>query len=334
LARNLKSQQLVEGRRAHAQAYVDKWVTILPRPTDGDAGYIKAFSESILLKGCSLLKRNGLQRHAWLFDPGADMEPCLNSGQSVWRACSAVDEAACRPFFCAVAKHVLPGGAVGLSLYADGRGRNNLQCLYRLAGKGKFTNHDAEELNVIYKELPVRQGASVREDTHETFWGLVPGGTPSVGQFGSRLYFTQTGTNSNSIVMATTVSDTEAALVDLATKVLILGLDALLPREKEIFMLKQQQVGEAQGETQEKQKAGETQGEDVLLFHQEKSQQVSEEILHHFGVTSLCTTTPGSGEILRAAVCREIPVLAFSKNDAHNAWLKEGLCVWAVGNQK
>ncbi len=170
---------------------------------------------------------------------------------------------------------------------------------------------------------------------------MVPGGTPPLGQFGSRLHFTQTGTNSNSIVMATTVSDTEAALVSLATKVLILGLDGLLPREKDIFMLKndssltgKQQVGEAQGETQEKQQAGETQDENVLLFHQEKCQQVSEEILHHFGVTSLCTTTPGSGEILRAAMCREIPVLAFSKNDAHNAWLKEGLCVWAVGDQK
>ncbi len=97
--------------------------------------------------------------------------------------------------------------------------------------------------------------------------------------------------------------------------------------------------GETEGETQGALTGG-TPGEEeeevspVLLFHQEKSQQVSEEILHHFGVTSLCTTTAGSGEILRAAVCLQIPVLAFSKNDAHAAWLREGLCAWAVGNQK
>lgn len=348
VARKLKLQKLVDARGAHAQNFLDKWVTILVRPTDAaDLGYLKVFGESVLLTGCDALKRNGIQRHAWLFDPSADVEPCgIGIGGSVWKKACAVDEAACRQFFSAVARYVLPAGAVGLNMYADGRGKHNLTCLYRLAGKGKFTNYDSEELNVIYKES-VALNRTHRENTHETIVGLVPGGTSQLGQFGARLHFTQTGTNSNSIVIATTVSQTEAALVSLATKVVILGLEAVLPREKEMFIMAKkdqasppqgvlEKAGETQGETQGK-LTGATQGEEeeaVLLFHQEKSQQVSEEILHHFGVTSLCTTTPGSGEILRAAVCLQIPVLAFSKNDAHAAWLREGLRVWAVGNQQ
>ncbi len=61
------------------------------------------------------------------------------------------------------------------------------------------------------------------------------------------------------------------------------------------------------------------------------------ELLHHFHVSTLCTSTPGSGELLMAALDMSIPCAAFCKNAAHVAYLEKRLeaylCTLTADNQ-
>jgi hypothetical protein len=63
----------------------------------------------------------------------------------------------------------------------------------------------------------------------------------------------------------------------------------------------------------------------AILFHQEKPKSLWSEILHHYHVSTLCTATPGCGDLLLAAFDLGVPSVALCKNDAHMLFLQKRL---------
>ena len=63
----------------------------------------------------------------------------------------------------------------------------------------------------------------------------------------------------------------------------------------------------------------------AILFHQEKPKSLWREILHHYHVSTLCTATPGCGDLLLAAFDLGVPSVALCKNDAHVSFLQKRL---------
>ena len=63
----------------------------------------------------------------------------------------------------------------------------------------------------------------------------------------------------------------------------------------------------------------------AILFHQEKPKSLWREILHHYHVSTLCTATPGCGDLLLAAFDLGVPSVALCKNDAHVSLLQKRL---------
>ena len=63
----------------------------------------------------------------------------------------------------------------------------------------------------------------------------------------------------------------------------------------------------------------------TVLFHQEKPKSLWREILHHYHVSTLCTATPGCGDLLLAAFDLGVPSVALCKNDAHMLFLQKRL---------
>jgi chemotaxis protein histidine kinase CheA len=79
-------------------------------------------------------------------------------------------------------------------------------------------------------------------------------------------------------------------------------------------------------------------GEDVdanpegraMLFHQEKLIRLWREVLHHYRISTLCTASPGSGDLLCAAFDLGVPAAALCKNAAHVAFLRRRLLEYVL----
>ena len=66
----------------------------------------------------------------------------------------------------------------------------------------------------------------------------------------------------------------------------------------------------------------------VVLFYLEKRQEVYEEILHHFQITSITVASCGRLQLLQACVKLGIKCLALCRNAAHLKLLKDDLLAW------
>ena len=58
------------------------------------------------------------------------------------------------------------------------------------------------------------------------------------------------------------------------------------------------------------------------MLHQEKVIQVWRDVLHHYAFSTLCTASPGSGDLLLAAFDLGIPAACLCKNQAHEELLR------------
>ena len=52
-----------------------------------------------------------------------------------------------------------------------------------------------------------------------------------------------------------------------------------------------------------------------ILFHQEKVQSLWREILHHYHVGTMCTATPGCGDVVIAAFSLGVPAAVLCNNE-------------------
>ena len=59
-----------------------------------------------------------------------------------------------------------------------------------------------------------------------------------------------------------------------------------------------------------------------FLLHHEKVVQLWRDILNHYHFSSICTASPGSGDILLAAFDLQIPAACLCKNEAHTQLLR------------
>ena len=124
----------------------------------------------------------------------------------------------------------------------------------------------------------------------------------------ARLTLTSTSTNSDAILNATRRGDTleiDGGAISLQMKRDILSENGMLKNEQ----LEVESSPEAM----------------AILFHQEKPKSLWREILHHYHVSTLCTATPGCGDLLLAAFDLGVPSVALCKNDAHMLFLQKRL---------
>ena len=64
-------------------------------------------------------------------------------------------------------------------------------------------------------------------------------------------------------------------------------------------------------------------GEKTVLYHREKHENVTQEIAHHFGLTSAVIVTPGRGPTVWAMHKNDVKMLIFYTNKAHFDLLTE-----------
>ncbi len=135
--------------------------------------------------------------------------------------------------------------------------------------------HRKEELKIVYKET----SAKGRMHTLcESVMAYYPVGGQALLESRPRLFFTLTTTSADCMIQ---VEGSAPSQVTRATKELVLGSGGLLQWEKLL--------------------APETR---VPLFHHEKAEEVTQYILHHFGVGSACILSGGSVTVIQAAMRR------------------------------
>ena len=267
-------------------------------------------SESVYGKIC----RDGAQRHAWIFDPASDAETPASGDarRGGWSGPPLFDKAYAERFFKAAAllrsdeyahAHVAPATM----------GSSDVQAAdIKKAAAAENMVHDS--MHIIYKQGAGTRGKQSRRSIHELVVAFLSKPVHPVSSKKRRHY--QATTSTVDCILHADVRDGKADPnpVSLATKVSILSETGLLGCEKD-----QQACGS-----------------DVLtqLFHQEKVPTLWEDILEHYGISTLVTATPGSGAMLRAALAMKIPAVAMCKNQAHKDFLETSLKAWLLRQTK
>ena len=72
----------------------------------------------------------------------------------------------------------------------------------------------------------------------------------------------------------------------------------------------------------------------VTLFKQEKTWRVCQEILYHFGVTSMTLLSAGNGNWLRAGIAMDMRMLVFVRADSRQKQLEKYLLEWMMEESK
>ena len=310
--------QLTCARDIFVTNLTKQYLKFAVRPAADDEGKIWEDSIAVLTEGFFGISRGGRSCHAWIMDPAADAEPALQAGEGVWAKHPPVNKPLSDAFFKAAGRvSVSPqhrDASVVAMTCAPLLAEHMATSITKVLGGEVFDSMQADHLVIVYKELKKGKGnrrsrtrlvdrclafvsktasAAIEEANSKSF---------------ARLTLTSTSTNSDAILNATRRGDTleiDGGAISLQMKRDILSETGMLKHEQ----LEVESSPEAM----------------AILFHQEKPKILWREILHHYHVSTLCTATPGCGDLLLAAFDLGVPSVALCKNDAHVSFLQKRL---------
>ena len=252
-------------------------------------------SSHIFIKHRSMIRKNGVARHGWFYDIGADQEPKASANHSPWSSPPLPDVAVCRMFFETAVSHATPED---IFFFTDGKSAQARAQLGKLFGAMKRS----EEVKIIYKERPENRTTKARlcEGVHAF---------SAVSQVAvsraPRLHYTLTTTASDCILMADEATEDTAHRILRSEKQDIWALDSLPPEEE----------GSPQS---------------IIGFHFEKPILLYEELFHHFGLSTLVLLSGGTGNPQIAALRLGIKSITLARNQAHIDLLKSRLLEYLV----
>ena len=293
-------KKLLAARRQHCEEKFAGLITLVVRP-DTPRGFQDLLESSLFVQGApAIAGESGSARHAWMYDPGADSEPSLAEKHGNATRRGQGEREAWTQFFTAVRSWTAP---VGMLLWwhnmAPAPHAEFAQEVLQPAD-GAF-HGDPDVLHIVFKEDAVPGARQARTQLLDQVSAYMSLAVPRASRpEGPRLYYSQTSLCTNVIVAADGLEES-AGRVPRELK------SSILPSASE------QQEAEA-----------------AQLFCQDKHPRVIEEVLHHFGITTLCVLSPGCGSVLRAALRMKIPCMALARNQAHADFLRESVVAWML----
>lgn len=283
-----KEAKLVEERMKLAVQYVAENATWVTKPSV-KSDWENLFSTNALIVHRASLVPHG--RHAWYYDASNDTNganpPAASDGRSHRSASSQSpmpQPTVANPFFdCAMKASAKTTDVCIAPDCQSAQGAKEIKKL--LSGLPK-----QEVLHIIYKEEDGHAGKwqKLNEDVHCAF-----DVAPPKGSAGPRLHHPHTSTGSDTIVLAKK-QDSESKFTTKEEKEAILG-SASLTAAEELLDSK----------------------DNVQCFLHEKTIELTEEIFHHFGLSTACIATFGKGNAIIAALNLSMKVLAIGKSQSH-----------------
>ena len=309
--------QLAQAREIFVTSLAKQYVRLAKRPAVDDDAKIWQDTIADLIEGFFAVARGGTSCHAWIVDPAADSEPALQPGEGIWARSPPVNKAMADAFFRAAGRVSVSqrdASCVAMS-FAPLLAEHATATITKILGGEFFDSMQADHLAIVYKEQKKSKGQR-RSRTHvvERCLAFVSKTASAAMEIANskgctRMALTGTSTMSDAILNAPRRGDTpdeiHGGAASLRTKLDVLGETGLL--RGEAAELESHPNGPA------------------ILFHQEKLQSLWREILHHYHVSTLCTATPGCGDVLIAAFDLGIPAAALCKSDVHLSFLQDRL---------
>jgi hypothetical protein len=307
------AEELDRARHVFAESLFTKYIKLAEQPKIDDEPALWQSTIAGLVEGFGGIQRDSLQCHAWVWDPAGDAEPTLQAGESIWARAPTVDKLAMERFFRAASRVAAAAGPAQLTLsFVPLGGEQVASTATKCLTCEGFDGFQPDHLVVVYQEPKKGNGRRrARMQLAERCLAFTSKAAGDVIEAANnkacdRLRLTATSTLSDTLLHAErrggTAEALEGATVTLSEKQAVLG-ESLL-----------------RGENAEADPEGLT-----LLFHQEKLPGVWSEVLHHYRISTLCTGTPASGDMLCAAFDLGVPVAALCKNTAHKEVLHRRL---------
>ena len=310
--------QLARAREIFVTNLTRQYLKFVVRPAADDDGKVWEDEIAGLIEGFFGIARGGTSCHAWIMDPAADSEPALQAGEGVWAKNPPVNKPLSDAFFRAagrlsVSPQLRDTSFVTMS-FAPLLAEHMTTSITKTLGGEFFDSMQADHLVIVYKE-PKKGRGQRRCRSHLVDRCLAyvsKTASAAIEEANSkgrtRLALTSTSTMSDAILNAARRGDTP----DIDGSAVSLRMKRDILSENGMLKLEQQEV-ESSPESM------------AILFHQEKPQSLWREILHHYHVSTLCTATPGCGDLLLAAFDLGVPSVALCKNEAHVSFLQTRL---------
>jgi hypothetical protein len=280
---DIKHRKLLAGREAHAKMIYRDHVTLLQRPATRE-DFTNSLGNSPLV-----IARHSFAldwKHGWVFDAGADRNTIVSdaSNKSAANCPPPPDIPIAKLFFdTAVGIAEATAESRDICLLPSCKSKSAVQSYQPLLIKMKET----EDLQIVYKQSAGKQRDSLQETVlGRTFKNLKFESTP-------RLYYQLTTTGADCMLQVALI-DTKTNEITKAVKQSIVGEIGLQPKERIM-----------------------TDTDLTQLFYFEKTVETWEEIFHHFELTSGTFCTLGGGNIVIAALKRDMKILGLARNSAH-----------------
>lgn len=316
-AEKSKQERVDDAREAHIKKLIKEYFRFAVRPaldgSDPEAEWRDAVVEAV--QGYFDVRLDGVACHGWIFDPASDCEPKLGEGESLWARYPPLDKVLAERFFKAAGQVSMGQAQASFAAMCFTRQVPDPAVLKLVSGE-PFDGVSADHLNIIYKE-PEKGRGQRRSRTalmERAVCFLSKAAVAAIeranGKRCGRRHFTSTSTWSDTLVQATQRSAggrlESPFTVNLETKSRVLGVHNLLRGEDADAAEASPEVAKAER----------------FLLHQEKVIQVWRDVLHHYAFSTLCTASPGSGDLLLAAFDLGIPAACLCKNQAHEELLR------------
>jgi len=305
-------------RRAKANEIFHKYFRLVVRPEidEAEGQWREVIRKTV--DGFGGLTLDGISCHGWVFDPASDCEPKLVESEGLWAHFSQVDKALAERFFKAAGQiSMADEGSFVTLCFSRVLPDPSVQ---RMVTGSPFEDLTVDNLNIIYKDQGKGRGQRKSRSSllERAYCGVSKKAVDEIlranGKASSRPHHHATTAWADTIIQAVPRSadghSQHVCLLPLARKVRILGSSNLL-----------------RGENVDDVAAAESQ---KFLLHQEKTVLLWKDILHHFHFSTLCTASPGSGDLLIAAFDLGVVSAALCKNQAHFDLLQERLLAWVA----